>query len=112
MGRPVSLTARIALLFALLTASLLIVVGAVLGRAVEAHFRELDQHELGGKLNRRRLAMLRDPAPESMAPGARRADEVDTLYALPHSIGAIAPRLRRYLELLFQQGTWSLPPPS
>lgn len=50
MGRPVSLTARIALLFALLTASLLIVVGAVLGRAVEAHFRELDQHELGGKL--------------------------------------------------------------
>ncbi|THF64304.1 heavy metal sensor histidine kinase [Pseudothauera rhizosphaerae] len=50
MARPVSLTARIALLFALLTASLLIVVGAVLGRAVEAHFRELDQHELAGKL--------------------------------------------------------------
>lgn len=50
MGRPVSLTARIALLFALLTASLLIVVGAVLGRAVAAHFRELDQHELDGKL--------------------------------------------------------------
>ncbi len=50
MGQAVSLTARIALLFALLTASLLIVVGAVLGRAVEAHFRELDQHELGGKL--------------------------------------------------------------
>jgi two-component system heavy metal sensor histidine kinase CusS len=50
MVRPVSLTARVALLFALLTAGLLIVVGALLGRAVEAHFRELDAHELAGKL--------------------------------------------------------------
>lgn len=33
-----------------MTASLLVVVGLVLGRAVEAHFRELDEHELGGKL--------------------------------------------------------------
>lgn len=49
MSWPFSLTARIALLFALLTASLLVVVGAVLGRAVDAHFRELDQHELAGK---------------------------------------------------------------
>jgi hypothetical protein len=71
---------------------------------------EVDRYleELGGRLSRRRLAMLRDPAPET--PGARRADEVDTLYALPGSISAIAPRLRRYLELLFKQGTWSLPP--
>lgn len=48
---PLSLTARLALLFALLTASLLIVVGVVLGRAVEGHFRELDHHELAGKLS-------------------------------------------------------------
>ncbi|MDO9599286.1 MAG: heavy metal sensor histidine kinase [Azoarcus sp.] len=48
---PLSLTARLALLFALLTASLLIVVGVVLERAVEAHFRELDHHELSGKLS-------------------------------------------------------------
>jgi two-component system heavy metal sensor histidine kinase CusS len=47
---PLSLTARLALLFALLTASLLIVVGLVLGRAVEGHFGELDEHELAGKL--------------------------------------------------------------
>ncbi len=50
MPPRLSLTARLALLFALLTASLLIVVGVVLGRAVEAHFDELDTHELAGKL--------------------------------------------------------------
>ena len=50
MSPRLSLTARLALLFALLTASLLIVVGVVLGRAVEAHFDELDAHELAGKL--------------------------------------------------------------
>lgn len=47
---PLSLTARLALLFAALAVSLLIVVGLVMGRAVEAHFRELDDHELSGKL--------------------------------------------------------------
>ncbi|MDY0011851.1 MAG: heavy metal sensor histidine kinase [Rhodocyclaceae bacterium] len=50
MKRPLSLTARLALLFALVTASLLVLVGLALGRAVEAHFRELDEHELAGKL--------------------------------------------------------------
>ncbi len=45
-----SLTARLALLFAALTASLLIMVGVVIGRAVEHHFQELDEHELVGKL--------------------------------------------------------------
>ncbi|MFT3758673.1 heavy metal sensor histidine kinase [Thauera sp.] len=47
---PLSLTARLALLFALLTAGLLIVVGILLGRAVEHHFDELDAHELAAKL--------------------------------------------------------------
>jgi two-component system heavy metal sensor histidine kinase CusS len=45
-----SLTARLALLFAAMTASLVIVVGVVIGRAVEHHFHELDDHELAGKL--------------------------------------------------------------
>jgi type VI protein secretion system component VasK len=71
---------------------------------------EVDRYldELGERLRRRRLAMLRDPAPETA--GGRRADEVDTLYALPYSISSLAPRLRMYLETLFKQGTWSLPP--
>lgn len=50
LPRSLSLTARLALLFAAMTASLLIVVGVVIGRAVEHHFHELDDHELAGKL--------------------------------------------------------------
>lgn len=50
LPRGLSLTARLALLFAAMTASLLIVVGLVIGRAVEHHFHELDDHELAGKL--------------------------------------------------------------
>lgn len=71
---------------------------------------EVDRYlqDLEERLRRRRLTMLRDPAPETL--GGRRADEVDTLYALPHSITSLASRLRTYLELLFKQGTWSLPP--
>ncbi|MEF8738588.1 MAG: Sensor kinase CusS [Accumulibacter sp.] len=45
-----SLTTRLALLFALLTATLLIVVMLVQGAAVEGHLRELDDQELSGKV--------------------------------------------------------------
>lgn len=62
------------------------------------------------RLCRRRLALLRDPVPESDKSNARRTDEVDTLYALPHSLGAIVPRLRRYLETIFIAGEWSAKP--
>jgi hypothetical protein len=62
------------------------------------------------RLRRRRLALLRDPVPESDTLNARRTDEVDTLYALPHSLGAIVPRLRRYLETIFTAGEWSSKP--
>jgi hypothetical protein len=62
------------------------------------------------RLRRRRLALLRDPVPETDKVNARRTDEVDTLYALPHSLGAIAPRLRRYLETIFTSGEWSAKP--
>ena len=47
---PGSLTARLALLFALLTAIVLVVVVLVQGHAVEGHLRELDDHELAGKV--------------------------------------------------------------
>jgi two-component system heavy metal sensor histidine kinase CusS len=47
---PRSLTTRLALLFALLTATLLVVVVLVQGAAVEGHLRELDDQELTGKV--------------------------------------------------------------
>ena len=51
MRGNVSLTVRLATLFALLTAVFLVLVGAVMSRAIEHHFRQLDHHELSGKLN-------------------------------------------------------------
>ncbi|RDE51583.1 MAG: HAMP domain-containing protein [Candidatus Accumulibacter meliphilus] len=47
---PRSLTTRLALLFALLTAILLVVVVLVQSHAVEEHLRELDDQELTGKV--------------------------------------------------------------
>lgn len=47
--RPASLSARLTLLFALLTAGLLSVAGLVIGAAVARHFEELDRHELATK---------------------------------------------------------------
>lgn len=46
----VSLTARLAALFAAMASGLLFVVGIAVDRAVSAHFDELDQHDLAAKL--------------------------------------------------------------
>lgn len=96
--RPLSLTGRLALLFAALAASLLIVVGVVMGRAVDAHFRELDDHELSGKLNlienlmrRARTVAEREALPQrlddafvghDMVAVLMRDDEGSAIYAL------------------------------
>jgi len=45
-----SLTARLSLLFALSTAAVLFALGTTLEHAVERHFRDMDRHELTGKL--------------------------------------------------------------
>jgi len=70
----------------------------------------VDQHlaEVVQRVSRRRLGLMRDPVPADA--GKRRIDEVDALFALPASIGAIAPRLRKYLETIFVAGEWSAKP--
>jgi hypothetical protein len=70
----------------------------------------VDQHlnQVVQRLRKRRLGLLRDPVPENA--NGRRTDEVDSLYALPHSLSLIAPRLRRYLETIFVAGEWSSKP--
>jgi hypothetical protein len=72
----------------------------------------VDQHldKVVNRLRRRRMGVLRDPAPQSENPSARRADEVDALFALPQSLSLLAPRLRRYLEAIFVAGEWSAKP--
>jgi hypothetical protein len=70
----------------------------------------VDQHlnQVVQRLRRRRLGLMRDPVPEN--PMGRRTDEVDSLYALPHSLSLLGSRLRRYLETIFVAGEWSAKP--
>jgi type VI protein secretion system component VasK len=70
----------------------------------------VDQHlgQVVQRLRKRRAGLLKDPVPENT--NGRRTDEVDSLYALPHSLSLIAPRLRRYLETIFVAGEWSSKP--
>ena len=60
------------------------------------------------RLNRRRLGLLLDPV--SRDSRKRRTDEVDRLYALPHSIQLIAGNLRKYLTTVFIKGEWTVKP--
>jgi hypothetical protein len=70
----------------------------------------VDKHleQVAVRLRRRRLGLLRDPVPENS--DSRRTDEVDSLYALPHSLELLSSRLRRYLETIFIAGEWSAKP--
>lgn len=72
----------------------------------------VDQHldKVVNRLRRRRMGVLRDPAAQAESPAARRADEVDALFALPQSLALLGPRLRRYLETIFVAGEWSAKP--
>ena len=70
---------------------------------LEEHLRTIAQ-----RLRRRRFGLLLDPVP--VEADSRRADEVDRLYDYPQSLGALAPRLRRYLETIFVAGEWTSRP--
>ncbi|MDX5446057.1 MAG: heavy metal sensor histidine kinase [Zoogloeaceae bacterium] len=48
--RPLSLTARFALIFAAFAAGVLLVAGMIIERAVATHFDELDEHDLAAQL--------------------------------------------------------------
>jgi two-component system heavy metal sensor histidine kinase CusS len=60
-----SLTARLSLLFAVSTVILLLGLGWTLERSVALHFRELDHHEIAGK-----LALVRNLLGKATTPGA------------------------------------------
>jgi len=59
------------------------------------------------RLRRRRFGLLLDPIPRQ---SERRVDEIDRLYALPHSIHLIAPNLQQYLLTIFTEGEWTAKP--
>lgn len=70
----------------------------------------VDKHleQVASRLRRRRLGLLRDPVPENAE--GRRTDEVDSLYAFPHSLEMLSSRLHSYLATIFIAGEWSAKP--
>lgn len=71
---------------------------------VEKHLDQVRQ-----RLMRRRGGLLQNPV-HTTDPMARRTDQVDELFELPDNMMRIAPRLKRYLELIFVAGEWSPKP--
>ncbi len=71
----------------------------------------VDQHlaTVQQRLVRRRLGLMLDPVNTEDA-SKRRTEQVDALYAFPESLMKVAPRLRRYLEMIFVAGEWSAKP--
>jgi len=61
------------------------------------------------RLQGRALALLHDPLPQN--PDGRRADEVDAMFSFPGFIRNLAPRLKLYLDIIFQTGAWATKPP-
>jgi GTP-binding protein EngB required for normal cell division len=72
---------------------------------------QVDQHlsTVRTRLMRRRMGLLQNPIHTS-DPSARRTDQVDEMFELPDNLMRIAPRLRRYLEMIFVAGEWSPKP--
>lgn len=72
----------------------------------------VQQHleQVRGRLLRRRMSLMLDPAHRDNPTDGRRIDEVDAMYAFPESLVKIGPRLRRYLEMIFVAGEWSSKP--
>ena len=78
---------------------------------LDAPFRPelVDDHiyTVVARLRRRRQGLLLDPIARALP---QRTDEVDRLYALPHSVSLVAPNLRQYLDTIFIAGAWSQRP--
>ena len=68
---------------------------------VDQHFQIVVQ-----RLRRRRMGLIQDPTPQNDPQNGRRIDEIDALFSLPASMELLAPRLRRYLELVFTPNEW------
>jgi len=67
VSRPISLTARLSLLFAGAAASVLLVAGALFSRAVEDHFLGRDTEALGGMMEFVRTVLAGIKKPEDLA---------------------------------------------
>jgi len=81
---PASLTTRLALLFALLTASLLVMVVLVQSNAVKSHFDQLADQELSGK-----LVLIRNLLQRSRPPIENLSQQLDDALIGHDSLGVV-----------------------
>jgi hypothetical protein len=65
---------------------------------------------VGDRLRRRRLTFLLDPV-GAESPEETRTDQVDALYPFPDGLERIAPRLKRYIDVIFGGDAFSDKPP-
>jgi len=86
MIRIHSLTARLATLFAVLAASLLVLAAMLFGRMLDAHFQELDMHELQGK-----VTLIRNALQSVDATGGRseRIEALERSFVGHESVGVL-----------------------
>lgn len=70
-----SLTTRISLLFAVSAAVVLLALGWIVARAVDAHFAEMDRHELDGKVVLVQNLLARAQGPDALAAVRGRLDD-------------------------------------
>ena len=104
MRLRLSLTTRLTLLFACLSAVLLLGFASLIGTTIESHFADLDGHELEGKLLliRHEIERVDSPVALSGLPGQLR----DALVGHPHlALTVIGPDG----ELLFSTGDIRIP---
>ena len=73
--KPLSLSTRISLLFAVGAAVVLLALGWFVARSVEAHFLEIDRHELEGKLSLVRNLLAKAGTPEEFAAVPAKLDD-------------------------------------
>ena len=85
MFRMRSLTARLAALFAALTAGLLVLAAVLFVHMLERHFQELDEHELEGKTVLIRNALHDDTS----LPGTERIRALDRYFIGHESMGVL-----------------------
>ncbi len=82
---------------------------AALDEAFKADGVENHIKTVRSRLLKYRAGLLIDPV-HTEDPQARRTDQIDELFSLPDNLAKIAPRLRKYLEIIFQAGEWSPKP--
>jgi len=114
--RSLSLTARLALLFALVAVVLLLGLGLLMERAVDLHFDEIDAHDLSAKMAVIGHLIERTPGPAELDTLSRRLhdalagqDHVAVLLRDAEGVAIFGARLRDDRHFIGREQTFGFP---